>query len=178
MRGFVVDLGQTVKRPLSDREIAAVGEVLSSVGLLRDRRKRKRLLRRVREKARSVEIGLKRRNRTTPGQTMLSRNRPWNWTKEEDERLKAFVAQGAFGRQSGSRSSNARLSASECAPVRSAVHSAPSRSPLCGGGHGACGSAPRPRPSGRKRASRLHRQLRDSRPPRYPLPGPQRYSEG
>jgi hypothetical protein len=95
MRGFVVDLGQTVKRPLSDREIAAVGEVLSSVGLLRDRRKRKRLLRRVREKARSVEIGLKRRNRTTPGQTMLSRNRPWNWTKEEDERLKAFVAQGA-----------------------------------------------------------------------------------
>jgi hypothetical protein len=59
MRGFVVDLGQTVKRPLSDREIAAVGEVLSSVGLLRDRRKRKRLLRRVREKARAVEIGLK-----------------------------------------------------------------------------------------------------------------------
>jgi GcrA cell cycle regulator len=26
---------------------------------------------------------------------MLSRNQPWNWTKEEDERLKAFVAQGA-----------------------------------------------------------------------------------
>jgi hypothetical protein len=26
---------------------------------------------------------------------MLSRNRPWNWTKEEDERLRAFVAQGA-----------------------------------------------------------------------------------
>jgi hypothetical protein len=59
MRGFVVDLGQTVKRPLSDREIAAIGEVLSSVGLVRDRRKRKRLLRRVREKARSVELGLK-----------------------------------------------------------------------------------------------------------------------
>jgi hypothetical protein len=59
MRGFVADLGQTVKRPLSDREIAAIGEVLSSVGLLRDRRKRKRLLRRVREEARSVELGLK-----------------------------------------------------------------------------------------------------------------------
>jgi hypothetical protein len=59
MRGFVADLGQTVKRPLSDREIAAIGEVLSSIGLLRDRRKRKRLLRRVREKARSVELGLK-----------------------------------------------------------------------------------------------------------------------
>jgi hypothetical protein len=59
MRGFVVDLGQTVKRPLSDREVAAIGEVLSSIGLLRDRRKRKRILRRVREKARSVEIGLK-----------------------------------------------------------------------------------------------------------------------
>jgi hypothetical protein len=27
--------------------------------------------------------------------TMLSRNQPWNWTKEEDERLKALVAQGA-----------------------------------------------------------------------------------
>jgi hypothetical protein len=39
MRGFVADLGQTVKRPLSDREIAAIGEVLSSVGLIRDRRK-------------------------------------------------------------------------------------------------------------------------------------------
>ena len=59
MSGFVFDLGQTVKRPLSDREIAAVSEVLSSIGLLRDRRKRKRILRRVREKARSVEIGLK-----------------------------------------------------------------------------------------------------------------------
>jgi len=58
MRGFVADLGQTVKRPLSDREIAAIGEVLSSVGLIRDRRKRKRLLRRVRENARSVELGL------------------------------------------------------------------------------------------------------------------------
>jgi hypothetical protein len=59
MRGFVADLGQTVKRPLSDREIAAIGEVLSSVGLIRDRRKRKRLLRRVREEARSVELSLK-----------------------------------------------------------------------------------------------------------------------
>jgi hypothetical protein len=26
---------------------------------------------------------------------MLSRNQPWNWTKEEDERLRALVAQGA-----------------------------------------------------------------------------------
>jgi GcrA cell cycle regulator len=26
---------------------------------------------------------------------MLSRNRPWTWTKEEDERLRALVAQGA-----------------------------------------------------------------------------------
>jgi hypothetical protein len=59
MCGFVADLGQTVKRPLSDSEIAAIGKVLSSVGLIRDRRKRKRLLRRVREKARSVELGLK-----------------------------------------------------------------------------------------------------------------------
>jgi hypothetical protein len=59
MRGFVADLAQTVKRPLSDREIAAIGKVLSSVGLIRDRRKRKRLLRRVREEARSVELGLK-----------------------------------------------------------------------------------------------------------------------
>jgi hypothetical protein len=59
MRGFVADLGQTVKRPLSDREIAAIGKVLSSVGLIRNRRKRKRLLRRVREEARSVELSLK-----------------------------------------------------------------------------------------------------------------------
>jgi hypothetical protein len=59
MRGFVADLGQTVKRPLSDGEIAAIGKVMSSVGLIRDRRKRKRLLRRVREEARSAEIGLK-----------------------------------------------------------------------------------------------------------------------
>jgi hypothetical protein len=40
-------------------EIAAIGKVLSSVGLIRDSRKRKRLLRRVREEARSVELGLK-----------------------------------------------------------------------------------------------------------------------
>jgi hypothetical protein len=59
MRGFVADLAQTVKPPLSDREIAAVGEVLSSIALIRDCRKRKRLLRRVREKARLVELGLK-----------------------------------------------------------------------------------------------------------------------
>jgi hypothetical protein len=59
MRGFVADLAQTVKPPLSDREIAAVGEVLSSIALIRDCRKRKRLLRRVREKARSAELGLK-----------------------------------------------------------------------------------------------------------------------
>jgi hypothetical protein len=59
MRGFVADLGQTVKRPLSDREIAAIGKVLSSVGLIRDRRKRKRVLRRVREEARSVELSHK-----------------------------------------------------------------------------------------------------------------------
>jgi hypothetical protein len=26
---------------------------------------------------------------------MLSRNQPWTWTQEEDERLRAFVAQGA-----------------------------------------------------------------------------------
>jgi GcrA cell cycle regulator len=26
---------------------------------------------------------------------VLSRNQPWTWTKEEDERLRAFVAQGA-----------------------------------------------------------------------------------
>jgi hypothetical protein len=26
---------------------------------------------------------------------MLSRKQPWTWTKEEDERLRAFVAQGA-----------------------------------------------------------------------------------
>ena len=26
---------------------------------------------------------------------MISRNQPWNWTTEDDERLRAFVAQGA-----------------------------------------------------------------------------------
>jgi hypothetical protein len=55
---------------------------------------------------------------------MLSRNRPWNWTKEEDERLKAFVAQGASVVKVAAALKR-KLSASECAPVRSAVHSRP-----------------------------------------------------
>jgi len=56
--GFA-DLGRTVKRQLSDREIAAIDEITPSVSLVKDRRKRKRLLRRAREQARLAEIGLK-----------------------------------------------------------------------------------------------------------------------
>ena len=48
-----------VKRPLSDVEVAAMGDIAGSVALLRNRRKRKRLLRRAREEARRGEIGLK-----------------------------------------------------------------------------------------------------------------------
>jgi|GEM_PF-3958359 len=48
-----------VKRPLSDVEVAAMGNIAGSVALLRNRRKRKRLLRRAREEARLAEIGLK-----------------------------------------------------------------------------------------------------------------------
>jgi len=48
-----------VSGPLSDVEVAAMGNIAGSVVLLRNRRKRKRLLRRAREEARRVEIGLK-----------------------------------------------------------------------------------------------------------------------
>lgn len=48
-----------VKRPLSDVEVAAMDNIAGSVALLRNRRKRKRLLRRAREEARLAEIGLK-----------------------------------------------------------------------------------------------------------------------
>jgi len=48
-----------VKRPLSDVEVAAMGNIAGSVALLRNRRKRKRLLRRAREEARLAELGLK-----------------------------------------------------------------------------------------------------------------------
>jgi len=48
-----------VKRPLSDVEVAAMGNIAGGVALLRNRRKRKRLLRRAREEARLAEIGLK-----------------------------------------------------------------------------------------------------------------------
>jgi hypothetical protein len=58
-RGFVEKFGRRIKRPLSDREIAAVGRVISA--LPRDARKRKRTLRRALEEARLVEFGLKAR---------------------------------------------------------------------------------------------------------------------
>ena len=58
-RGFVAELEQTVRRPLSDGEIAAIGKLIPTVGPIKDRRKRKRLLRRAREEARLVELGLK-----------------------------------------------------------------------------------------------------------------------
>jgi len=58
-RGFVADVEQTVKRPLSDAEIAAIGKFIAGVGGVSERRKRKRLLRRAREEARLVELGLK-----------------------------------------------------------------------------------------------------------------------
>ena len=48
-----------VKRPLSDVEVAAMANIAGSVALLRNRRKRKRLLRRAREEARLGEIGQK-----------------------------------------------------------------------------------------------------------------------
>jgi hypothetical protein len=48
-----------VKRPLSDAEVAAMGNIAGTVALLRNRRKRKRLFRRAREEARLAEIGLK-----------------------------------------------------------------------------------------------------------------------
>jgi len=58
-RGFVEVLERNVKRPLSEREIAAIGKVMAGVAPIRDRRKRKKLLRRAREKARLLELGLK-----------------------------------------------------------------------------------------------------------------------
>jgi hypothetical protein len=48
-----------VKRPLSDQEVEAMGNIAGSVALLQNRRKRKKVLRRAREKARRVELGLK-----------------------------------------------------------------------------------------------------------------------
>jgi hypothetical protein len=53
---------------------------------------------------------------------MLSRKRPWTWTKEEDERLRAFRGSRHRSSRPPPRSS-ARLSAFELAPVSSAVHS-------------------------------------------------------
>src|SRR4051794_14568583 len=44
---------------------------------------------------RSARLAECRKNRTTSRHTMLSRKQPWKWTKEEDERLRAFVAKGA-----------------------------------------------------------------------------------
>lgn len=51
------DFWQTAKRPLSDDERAAIEKVLASVSLVRDGRKRKRLIRRARQEARLVELG-------------------------------------------------------------------------------------------------------------------------
>ena len=58
-RGFFADLEQTVKRSLSDGEIAATGGLVLGRRPPKDRRKRKRILRRAREEARLVELGLK-----------------------------------------------------------------------------------------------------------------------
>jgi hypothetical protein len=58
-RGFFADLEQTVKRPLSDGEIAATGGLVLGKRLPKERRKRKRQLRRAREEARLIDIGLK-----------------------------------------------------------------------------------------------------------------------
>jgi hypothetical protein len=52
-----------VKRPLSDAEVAAMGNIAGGVALLGNRRKRKRLFRRAREEARRVEIGVKARTK-------------------------------------------------------------------------------------------------------------------
>jgi hypothetical protein len=58
-RGFVEELEQSVKRPLSDAEIAATGALVLSGRLPDDRRKRKRRYRQALEEARISEIGLK-----------------------------------------------------------------------------------------------------------------------
>jgi hypothetical protein len=58
-RGFVKKFGQMIKRPLSEREIAATGGLLLANRLPQDPRKSKRHLRRAREEARMVDLGLK-----------------------------------------------------------------------------------------------------------------------
>jgi hypothetical protein len=51
------DIEKAVKRPLSDAEIAAISRLRGH--LPEDRRKQKRSLRRAREEARLVDLGLK-----------------------------------------------------------------------------------------------------------------------
>jgi hypothetical protein len=56
---FFADLEQTIKRPLSDGEISATGGLVLGDRLPKERRKAKRSLRRAREEARLVDLGLK-----------------------------------------------------------------------------------------------------------------------
>jgi hypothetical protein len=58
-RDFFADLEQTVKRKLSEKEIAATGGLVIGNRLPEDRRKRKRCLRWAREEARRGKLGLK-----------------------------------------------------------------------------------------------------------------------
>jgi hypothetical protein len=45
--------------------------------------------------ARLVQIGAEGEGKMIDPKTNPSRSQPWAWTKDEDERLRAFVAQGA-----------------------------------------------------------------------------------
>jgi len=55
----ITGLDHILKRPLSDVEVEAMEAMMAGVSLLRDRRKRKKVLRRARQEARLVEVGLK-----------------------------------------------------------------------------------------------------------------------
>ena len=58
-RDFLAELEKSIKRTLSEREAAATGGLVIADILPRDRRQRKRCLRRAREEARRIDLGLK-----------------------------------------------------------------------------------------------------------------------
>jgi hypothetical protein len=67
-REFVDELEKIVKRPLSDKEIAAIARIVLGGNLPKDLRKRKRILRRAREQARLVDLGLMAKKRRRAGE--------------------------------------------------------------------------------------------------------------
>jgi hypothetical protein len=57
-RDFLAELEKSIKRSLSERETAAMGGLVIADLLPSDRRQQKRWLRRAREEARRIDLGL------------------------------------------------------------------------------------------------------------------------